>query len=390
MASKDWKAEAQELRKQVTSLQKTLQNGKIQFDDENHAIEVHQTISLHPNTYQYLKDRKSEASEILQRAVNMGLLAAQQARIHNALSSFNTSLSGEYALLQQHMSVLDERLKSDNKHKTEVEFVLRDALQKFADIQNFPDIFTLSGTSADSDSGNKTGDVEATIKTSAASYTIAIESKMAQTYQKGDNRKTNQDKLRADGDTAISQMIESRKNRVAEVCLFVIDEMLNPFPGPAIEFFPEPIVSFIVRVNVAEGDFTNLHHAYSIARAMALSQRKVTDPEISTIQFFLENIIQSLKRQKFIKEIGKRTMNTIKTSQDTLLKNVEEDLTKFDAELFALTESLSQMQTSLEKFLSDGTISPTDALEIYQLSDAKKLYEAKKLEWKIDDATDQS
>jgi hypothetical protein len=60
----------------------------------------------------------------------------------------------------------------------------------------------------------------------------------------------------------------------------------------------------------------------------------------------------------------------------------------FDAELDGLTNSLEFMHSKLSAFFEQGTISASDALEIYQQKDAKKLYEAKLVEWKKDEETD--
>ena len=58
---------------------------------------------------------------MIEKALNVGLLAAQQGRLAQAVRLFNSELSGEYDLLSTHMEVLQEKLEKDNKFKTDLE-----------------------------------------------------------------------------------------------------------------------------------------------------------------------------------------------------------------------------------------------------------------------------
>ena len=73
-------------------------------------------IPLHPATYTYLKThKKGDYEEVIAKAVNVGLTAAQQGRIANALNAVNNELKGEFALLEQFMetqqALFDETAK---------------------------------------------------------------------------------------------------------------------------------------------------------------------------------------------------------------------------------------------------------------------------------------
>ena len=271
-------------------------------------------IPLHPATYTYLKThKKGDYEEVIAKAVNVGLTAAQQGRIANALNAVNNELKGEFALLEQFMETQQALFERDSKTKTDTEFVLRDWLREHADKNEINDVFELSGTVSSDGTSNKTGDVQATIKHGEEEFGLAIESKMAQKFTKGEStkRNTSKGKLRGQGDTAISQLIESRSNRKAPAALFVVDKTLNPFPGPDLEYFAEPIVGFIVRVDIANNDLTNLGIAYDIVREMIIAQRVVSEPEYSVIKFIVEELKNSLDRKRFIQTIGARTLKAV-------------------------------------------------------------------------------
>jgi len=339
-------------------------------------------IELHPNIYAYLKGHKQrDFHEIIEKAINVGLLTAQHGKIQNALNLFNDKLYGEFALVQTHMATLKHQLEKDNKFKTDQEFLFRDHLRTYSDeMKRADDSFEVTGTSSEKKK-NKTGDVLASIKTGSETVNIAIESKLASKFTKGDSRKANSGRLRGKGDTAYMQIIESRKNRDAKICIFVIETNLNPFPGPPIEYFAEPLQGFIVRVDIESGDLSNLSHAYEIARTMALSQRLISDPEKSTIEFLVGELQNTLKRKTYIENIGAKTISIITTSNENLLSQVEEELKTFDAELLGLQRAIDLTMKTMTNYLKNGEITTEEALELYQQAEAQTLYDAKKLEW---------
>lgn len=341
-------------------------------------------IELHPNIYTYLdhKDhKKSDFHEIIEKAINVGLLTAQQGRIQNALNIFNDKLYGEFALVQEHMATLKHQLAKDLKFKTDQEYLFRDHLRTYSDgMKRADESFEVTGASAEKGK-NKTGDVLASIKTGNETVNIAIESKLASTFTKGNARNKIAGSLRGKGDTAYMQIIESRKNRDAKICIFVIETNLNPFPGPPIEYFAEPLQGFIVRVDIENGDLSNLSHAYEIARTMALSQRVISDPEKSTIEFLVGELQNTLKRKTYIENIGAKTLSIITKSNETLLSQVEKELKTFDAELLGLQRAIDLTMKTMTNYLKNGEITAEEALELYQQAEAQTLYDAKKLEW---------
>jgi len=350
-------------------------------------------IPLHPATYAYLQThKKGDYPEVIAKAVNVGLTAAQQGRIANSLNAVNNELKGEFALLEQFMETQQALFERDSKTKTDTEYVLRDWLREHADKTGSNDVFELSGTVSSDGTSNKTGDVQATIKHGEEEFGLAIESKMAQTFTKGEStkRQTGKGSLRGQGDTAVSQLIESRMNRNAPAALFVVDKTLNPFPGPDLEYFAEPIVGFIVRVDIANNDLTNLGIAYDIVREMIIAQRVVSEAEYSVIKFIVEELKNSLDRKKFIQSIGERTLKRVTDSHKKLVEDITSDMTEFDAELQAIEDAIKNSHDALSTYIKDKTFTAETALEIYRQGDAQTKYEAAKLAWGVNEEDDDS
>ena len=78
--------------------------------DESSVTFENLTLQLHPTIFQYLSDTKKvkvgEQQSVLEKALNVGILAALQGRVYETVKLFNSELSGEYSLLSTHMEVL--------------------------------------------------------------------------------------------------------------------------------------------------------------------------------------------------------------------------------------------------------------------------------------------
>ena len=119
------------------------------------------TITLHPTIYQYLFGEKSsikvrDRASVIEKALNVGLLAAQQGRVAQAVKLFNSEIAGEYDLLSTHMDVLQHKLEKDNKFKTDLENDVVIALISHCTEMGYDDVVTSTGTVGKD--GNKTGD----------------------------------------------------------------------------------------------------------------------------------------------------------------------------------------------------------------------------------------
>ena len=90
---------------------------EINLDDDDCTVTFNDlTITLHPTIYQYLTDtskiKKGDRVSVIEKALNVGLLAAQQGRVAQAVKLFNSEIHGEYNLLSTHMDVLKEKLEN--------------------------------------------------------------------------------------------------------------------------------------------------------------------------------------------------------------------------------------------------------------------------------------
>ena len=341
------------------------------------------TITLHPTIYQYFTDDKiflkGERANVIEKALNVGLLAAQQGRVAHAVKLFNSEIAGEYDLLSTHMNVLQHKLEKDSKFKTDLEVDVVTALDGHCKEMGYDDIITATGTQADGDR-NQTGDALAKIKIDSTKQTkIAIEVKFAGTYTKGETQSVTVGNIRPDRDSVYSQILESQAVLDGSLGIFVIDEDLNPIDGPGIQYLPD-IRGFIVKVNVLTGDYDNLSMCYEVARQMAIAGRTGDGVDMALLQFLVSDLCSLLGRQKFIKDQGATILKTIKSNQAKTIKDVEKTLITFDSELKGLQEAMSWVQKCLKGLIETGELSAKDAFEVYTQKGAQIDYEAKKKE----------
>ena len=77
-----------------------------ELDDDGCTITLKDLkLNLHPSVYQYFTDTKNikigDRASAIEKALNVGLLAAQQGRLSQAMKLFNSEMSGEYDLLSK-------------------------------------------------------------------------------------------------------------------------------------------------------------------------------------------------------------------------------------------------------------------------------------------------
>jgi len=358
-------------------------NRNIVLDDDKFTITLSDLeLSLHPTVYQYLTDRKnvkvSERASAIERALNVGLLAAQHGRLAQAVRLFNSELSGEYDLLSTHMDVLQHKLEKDNKFKTDLEEDVVTALITHCSEMGHSDVVVATGTAGKD--GNKTGDALATITIDPTRQArVAIEVKFASTYQRGESQNVTAGNIRPKRDTVYSQILEARSVQDGSLGIFVIDENLNPFDGPGIQYLPD-IRGFIVKVNVLNGDYENLCMCYEVARQLAISERTEEGVDMALLQFLVNDLSSLLGRQKYIKDRGAEIVKSIKANQAKTIKEVERILVDFDAELAGLQGAMAWVQRCLSGLIETGELSAKDAFEIYTQKGAQIDYESKRKE----------
>ena len=340
------------------------------------------TINLHPTIYQYLTDtkiiNKKDRASVIEKALNVGLLAAQQGRVAHAVKLFNSEMRGEYDFLSAHIEALEQKLRKDTTFKTNLEDDVVIALISHCNDMGHDDKIEATGTTGKD--GNKTGDALATITVDSTKQTkIAIEVKFASKYELGAKRNIIAGKVKPDKDTVYSQIIESRKNRDSSIAIFVIDEVLNPIGGAGIQYLPD-ICGFIVKVDVLKGDYDNLCMCYEVARQMAIAGRTEDGVDMALLQFLVSDLCKLLDRQKFIKDKGSIILKSIKKNHANTISDVEKLLVEFDSELKGLQEAMAWIQKCLSGLIETGQLSAEDAFEVYFQKGAQIDYEAKKKE----------
>ena len=356
---------------------------EIEVNDDDCTVTFNDlTITLHPTIYQYLTDtsnvKKGDRASVIEKALNVGLLAAQQGRVAHAVKLFNSEMRGEYDFLSAHIDVLQHKLETDNKFKTDLEEDVVIALISHCTEMGYDDVVIPTGTKGED--GNKTGDALATITIDSTKQTkIAIEVKFAQTYQKGAKRNITKERMKPASDTVYAQILESRAVLDGSLGIFVIDEDLNPFDGPGIQYLPD-IRGFIVKVNGLTGDYDNLCMCYEVARQMAIAGRTEDGVDMALLQFLVSDLCTLLGRQKFIKDQGAEIVKSIKSNQTKTVKEVEKILVNFDSELRGLQEAMAWVQKCLTGLIETGELSAKDAFELYTQKGAQIDYDAKKKE----------
>tara|TARA_B100000674_G_scaffold314404_1_gene261469 strand:+ start:84 stop:1367 length:1284 start_codon:yes stop_codon:yes gene_type:complete len=347
----------------------------INLNDEENSIQIGSTFELHPSVYGWFSDQKAvkvgERASYITKALNTGLLALWQGRVSHALKQFKDEMQSELELVQMYTDSLQERLEKDNKYKTDQEVTVAVALEAYIQEKKYSDTVEVTGTDADGD-GNKTGDVLAVVKDGRKAENLGIEVKFATSYGLGDSnagsgaggRKNTKSNFRSVGDTAISQILETRSNRESRLAIFVVDEHLNPLEGPPVRFFPA-YSGFIVKVDTLSHDFSALEICYEIARQMTLSTRSLEGMDFDIIEFLLRDLALVLDRQNFLKSAGETILKQIVKSHNDNIKVVKEQVAQFDAELSALRTSIKKTTEVLKEFFKTGELSASEMFSTY-------------------------
>lgn len=347
----------------------------INLNSTENSVQIGLTFELHPSVYGWFSDTKAvkagDRASYITKALNTGLLALWQGRVSYALKRFKDEMQSELELVQMYTDSLQERLEKDNKYKTDQEVTVADALEAYIKEKKYSDTVDVTGTDADGE-GNKTGDVLAIVKDGRKAENLGIEVKFAARYGLGDSnagsgtggRKNTKANFRSAGDTAISQILETRSNRDSRLAIFVVDEHLNPLDGPPVRFFPA-YSGFIVKVDTLSNDFTALEICYEIARQMTLSTRSLDGMDFDIIEFLLQDLALVLDRQNFLKDAGETILKQIVKSHNDNIKVVKEQVAQFDAELSALRTSIENTTEILKKFFNTGELTASEKFSTY-------------------------
>ncbi len=347
----------------------------INLNNDENSVQIGLSFELHPSVYGWFSDTKAvkagDRASYITKALNTGLLALWQGRVSHALKQFKDEMQSELELVQMYTDSLQERLEKDNKYKTDQEVTVADALEAYIKEKKYSDTVDVTGTDADGD-GNKTGDVLAIVKDGRKAENLGIEVKFAANYGLGDfnagsgagGRKNTKTNFRTRGDSAISQILETRSNRDSRLAIFVVDEHLNPLDGPPVRFFPA-YSGFIVKVDTLSNDFTALEICYEIARQMTLSTRSLDGYGFRYHRIPPSGFGARSRSTNFLKDAGETILKQIVKSHNDNIKVVKEQVAQFDAELSALRTSIENTTEILTKFFKTGELSASEKFSTY-------------------------
>ena len=381
---KELKKDITSLKRKITTLEKKLKENDVETIDDK-FLNLRLTVGdLHPSILVWFNEPSSSNTKEfkvrrLHEAIRIGLLAQMQGRIGHAMNTYKQHLDEEMSLLRNYTNIFEQRFLLDPKFKTDQEVTVKLALADYIQSQNYADSVQLTGTSADGD-GNKTGDLLASIQHNGSSHDLAIEVKYAKDYPKGGvgsktNRKT---AFRASGDTAISQIIEARKNRSSRYAMIVLDHSLNIHSTtPSIEFIPEA-QGIIVKTNLLANDFSDLEIAYDLLRQMTISSTPI-DLDFAILEYLLTDLNTVLGRQKRITDSSKKIIEQLEKSHKSNMEEVISISSMFEAELEALQVTMTQTTRFMKQWLQTGNLSADNAFETYVKKKANAEWEVVKM-----------
>ena len=381
---KQLKDEVKSLKAEVKKLSKKLNENDVQIIDDEY-LNIRLTVEdLHPSVLGWFNKKDSKNTKDfkirrLHEAIRIGLLAQMQGRIGHAMNSYKEHLSEEMSLLKNYTNIFEQKFLENNKFKTDQEETLKSVLADYIQSQNYADSVQVTGTTADSD-GNKTGDIVATINHAGKAHDLAIEVKFSTNFpQGGVASKSNTAKsYRAQTDTAISQIIESRKNRKSRYAMIVLDKSLNIHSEtPEIHFIPEA-QGIIVKVDLLANDYSNLEIAYDLLRQMTISSIPI-NLDFAVLEYLLTDLSTVLGRQKRITESSKNIINQLEKSHKENVKEVISITSMHEAELKALQVTITQTTRIMKQWLKTGNLSADDAFETYMKPKANAEWTVEKM-----------
>ena len=322
----------------------------IKIDQKNKAVNISGCSIEHPLIFKYFDELpENRRDEEFKRALQIGVIALMEDRF----AAFLNRTEGELGTQLEALKLIYERnVKAKEKTAqsgTNAEFEIFTEIQQYLErVGHEDDEIQMTGTSAGTMKRNKTGDIILKVNGDATKK-IALEVKFNESLALGEIEGT--DSLGRTRDTAISQMIESLANRDASIAIIVFDEnrssrgLKNSING--ISWVPS--IGFIVIIDDARRDYSNLFVAIDLARSMLLSTLRIVD----------QDVFQSL--------IG-RLSNDIATILETeeLLKANHANLKKIASSIKKHALLVGFTQRILKDFISAGSISHLDLLKIYQ------------------------
>jgi len=207
------------------------------------------------------------------RAFRLGVYALAEERIAAFLGTVERELDGRLEELKMLLTVKSIQEKYAGKGDV-AEAEIDDVLQAFVDERGWADSITRTGGTVGVLPRRKVGDLVARIN-GKDDCSVVIEAKWDKSVTDGDPTHLDESAnvTKNAESTAYGQNLTAVINRTADVSIFVSDvriahaSLRNGSDG--ITYHPE-IPGFVVLVDRASGDWSNLRAAYTVARSLAL------------------------------------------------------------------------------------------------------------------------
>jgi hypothetical protein len=280
--------------------------------------------------YEYFVNKVSSDNyvETMQKAINIGVLALVEDKFSAFLVKTKNEVQQELETLKTIYDMKIQKFTETNEKGTIAEISVYQALLDYITENNFNDDLELTGNKG-AKGKNKTGDLVATFN--EINKKVAIEVKINKSVTLGDFNSDVVKFLKTPKDTAISQILESKYNRDAEIGIFVYDKSaLNDVAESTIK---EGIkyysgIGFVVIIDILSNDYKNLFVAYLLSRDMAYNG-SIEQVNNEWINLFLENFMNDFKNiiklKDDVNKIKSGLNGTIKAC-DSLIENVNKNI----------------------------------------------------------------
>jgi hypothetical protein len=321
----------------------------IKLDQKNKALTIAECSIEHPLIFKYFDDlSEKQRDEEFKRALQIGVIALMEDRfaafLNRTEGELGTQLEALKLIYERNVKAKEKTSESGTSAEPEIYKEIQDYLER-AGYSN--DDVVMTGSSVGAIKRNKTGDIILKVN-GDDDKKIAVEVKFDQSLALGEF--DGSDSLGRPRDTAISQMIESMANREAKLAVIVFDKnrssdgLKNMVNG--ISWIPG--IGFVVIIDDARQDYSNLFIVLDLARSMLLSTLRVVD----------QDIFQSL--------LG-RLSNDLSSILETekLLKANHDNLKKIATSIRKHALLVGFTQKILKEFIATGEVSNHELLKLY-------------------------
>lgn len=330
----------------------------ISLDQKQKTVKINELLIDNKIVFEYFDNLPdSERDDKLMKALYIGVLALMEDRLSAFLSRTQNELGTELESLKRIFDLKQEQFFKTTVKGTLAEEDIAAYLEEYFKTNKLNDKVELTGNSAGTIKGNKTGDLVCKVNGNE-DLRIVIESKFDKSINLGDIE--DKDVFTKKQETAWNQLIEAKANRDGKVSIIVFDSSLL---SPSICKSCESVafvqgVGLICVIDSQRGDYTNLVIAYLLARDIVLHAK---EPEIDykMLEILIKRIIKTI--QSFI-NVKKLVEDNISNSKK-ILEEIEKSrlLLEFN-------------EKYLQKFLHDGKLSQTDLLSFYNGEEIKDEY----------------